>query len=168
MTVGNQETLNSQTVDLSRDFSAINLSDVSEYADNKSCDKSLLFNCLNTSSTTQKSCDQSVSLDSLNASLPVSSTPKAKNRQMDHFQTPELCGKVRHKIDNGFACIKPCTRVVIEKEVAMETEEKSEKVMFHHIGGLKSQIKVLQEMIELPLTQPELFKSYGKYTLKKT
>jgi ATP-dependent 26S proteasome regulatory subunit len=35
------------------------------------------------------------------------------------------------------------------------------KVMFDQIGGLKSQIKTLQEMIQLPLAQPELFQSFG-------
>ena len=29
------------------------------------------------------------------------------------------------------------------------------------IGGLNSQLKEIREIIELPLKQPELFKSYG-------
>ncbi|XP_053317383.1 ribosome biogenesis protein SPATA5 [Spea bombifrons] len=42
-----------------------------------------------------------------------------------------------------------------------EEVEQGNKVTYDMIGGLKSQLKEIRETIELPLKQPELFKSYG-------
>ena len=37
------------------------------------------------------------------------------------------------------------------------------KVTFDSIGGLRKQVKLVREMIELPLKHPEMFTSHGKY-----
>ena len=37
------------------------------------------------------------------------------------------------------------------------------KVTFDSIGGLQKQVKLVHEMIELPLKHPEMFTSHGKY-----
>lgn len=37
------------------------------------------------------------------------------------------------------------------------------KVTFESIGGLQKQVKLVREMIELPLKHPEMFTSHGKY-----
>ena len=37
------------------------------------------------------------------------------------------------------------------------------KVTFDSIGGLKKQVGIVREMIELPLQHPELFTNYGKF-----
>ena len=37
------------------------------------------------------------------------------------------------------------------------------KVTFDSIGGLQKQVKLVREMIELPLKHPEMFTSHGKY-----
>ena len=37
------------------------------------------------------------------------------------------------------------------------------KVAFDSIGGLRKQVKLVREMIELPLKHPEMFTSHGKY-----
>ena len=37
------------------------------------------------------------------------------------------------------------------------------KVTFDSIGGLQKQVKLVREMIELPLKHPEMFTSHGRY-----
>jgi len=44
---------------------------------------------------------------------------------------------------------------------SMVAEEPSSKVTFQDIGGLSDQIRDLRETVELPLTNPELFKRLG-------
>ncbi|XP_059024970.1 ATPase family gene 2 protein homolog A isoform X3 [Mustela lutreola] len=61
-----------------------------------------------------------------------------------------------------FYFISSTTRVNFAKIHAnSEVQEDHFKVTYGMIGGLSSQLKAIREMIELPLKQPELFKSYG-------
>lgn len=46
-----------------------------------------------------------------------------------------------------------------------EEQDNSLKVTYDMIGGLSSELKAIREMIELPLKQPELFKTYGMFAL---
>ncbi|CAG2238046.1 AFG2 [Mytilus edulis] len=64
-------------------------------------------------------------------------------------------------MDEQFAKIASQTRLMILRDEPIEEDDIKDKVTFDWIGGLKSQIKVLREMIQLPLAQPELFKSFG-------
>ncbi|KAI8370560.1 P-loop containing nucleoside triphosphate hydrolase protein [Radiomyces spectabilis] len=41
------------------------------------------------------------------------------------------------------------------------TESSTNKVTYEHIGGLSEQIKIVREMVETPLQNPELFLQYG-------
>lgn len=65
-----------------------------------------------------------------------------------------------------FYYISSTTRVNFRKNRTNSKEQDSQlKVTYDMIGGLSSQLKAIREIIELPLKQPELFKSYGKSPL---
>ncbi|XP_037686527.1 ATPase family protein 2 homolog isoform X2 [Choloepus didactylus] len=61
-----------------------------------------------------------------------------------------------------FYFISSTTRVNFTKIHTNSKEQDNQfKVTYDMIGGLNSQLKAIREIIELPLKQPELFKSYG-------
>lgn len=47
-----------------------------------------------------------------------------------------------------------------------ECKESRRKVTFESIGGLKKQVELVREMIELPLKHPEMFTNYGKLLVR--
>ncbi|XP_023372348.1 spermatogenesis-associated protein 5 [Otolemur garnettii] len=63
---------------------------------------------------------------------------------------------------DAFYYISSTTRVNFTKIRRNSKEQDNQfRVTYDMIGGLNSQLKVIREMIELPLKQPKLFKSYG-------
>ncbi|XP_023596924.1 ATPase family gene 2 protein homolog A isoform X2 [Trichechus manatus latirostris] len=63
---------------------------------------------------------------------------------------------------DNFYFISSTTRVKFAKIRTNSKEQDNQfKVTYDMIGGLNSQLKAIREIIELPLKQPELFKSYG-------
>ncbi|XP_047422415.1 ribosome biogenesis protein SPATA5 isoform X2 [Sciurus carolinensis] len=61
-----------------------------------------------------------------------------------------------------FYFISSTTRINLRKICTNSKEQDNPfKVTYDMIGGLSSQLKAIREIIELPLKQPELFKSYG-------
>nr|KAF6402551.1 spermatogenesis associated 5 [Rousettus aegyptiacus] len=61
-----------------------------------------------------------------------------------------------------FYFISSATRVNFTKTRTNSREQDSQfRVTYDMIGGLSSQLKAIREIIELPLKQPELFRSYG-------
>uniref|UniRef100_A0A8C3X7M4 ATPase family gene 2 protein homolog A n=1 Tax=Catagonus wagneri TaxID=51154 RepID=A0A8C3X7M4_9CETA len=61
-----------------------------------------------------------------------------------------------------FYFISSTTRVNFTKICTKSKDQDNQlKVTYDMIGGLNSQLKEIREIIELPLKQPELFKSYG-------
>ncbi|XP_063459964.1 ATPase family gene 2 protein homolog A isoform X4 [Pan paniscus] len=61
-----------------------------------------------------------------------------------------------------FYFISSTTRVnFTEIDKNSKEQDNQFKVTYDMIGGLSSQLKAIREIIELPLKQPELFKSYG-------
>ncbi|XP_058439949.1 ATPase family gene 2 protein homolog A isoform X2 [Marmota monax] len=61
-----------------------------------------------------------------------------------------------------FYFISSTTRINLTKSCTNSKEQDNPfKVTYDMIGGLSSQLKAIREIIELPLKQPELFKSYG-------
>ncbi|XP_075399956.1 ATPase family gene 2 protein homolog A isoform X1 [Tenrec ecaudatus] len=68
---------------------------------------------------------------------------------------------VKLNTDN-FYFISSTTRVNFTKIRANPKEQGNQlKVTYDMVGGLNNQLKAIREIIELPLKQPELFKSYG-------
>ncbi|XP_069600014.1 ATPase family gene 2 protein homolog A isoform X2 [Ranitomeya imitator] len=60
-----------------------------------------------------------------------------------------------------FYYISPRTRVKCKIPKTQAEEDIKTKVTYDMIGGLQTQLKEIRETIELPLKEPELFKSYG-------
>ncbi|XP_058522866.1 ATPase family gene 2 protein homolog A isoform X2 [Ochotona princeps] len=61
-----------------------------------------------------------------------------------------------------FYFISSTTKINFTKiRTSAEEQDNSLKVTYDMIGGLSNELKAIREMIELPLKQPELFKTYG-------
>ncbi|MDP2925146.1 MAG: CDC48 family AAA ATPase [Nanoarchaeota archaeon] len=54
--------------------------------------------------------------------------------------------------------VTPETKVIVSEDV---TEEKSTGVSYEDIGGLKNEIELVREMVELPMKHPEVFQKLG-------
>ncbi len=67
--------------------------------------------------------------------------------------------KVVDTIPDGIVLIEPNT--LIKMEAKGTKEMKGTRVSYEDIGGLKTQIQRIREMIELPLKYPEVFKRLG-------
>ncbi|XP_038256510.1 ATPase family protein 2 homolog isoform X4 [Dermochelys coriacea] len=123
-------------------------------------------------------------------SSPVTSNAVVIGGEQDYDRTDEFCdeGNVRDLIDGSelirdedsmrllpigktgakcnldtFYFISSRTRVNFTENRTIATEEHDCKpnLTYDMIGGLSSQLQTIRETIELPLKQPELFKSYG-------
>lgn len=66
--------------------------------------------------------------------------------------------KVSGAKPTGFLIIGPQTEIEISKQVG---EEVSQGVCYEDIGGLKSQLAKIRELVELPLKHPEIFSRLG-------
>ncbi|XP_045408275.1 ATPase family protein 2 homolog [Lemur catta] len=63
---------------------------------------------------------------------------------------------------DAFYFISSTTRIrFIKSRTNSKQRDNKFRVTYDMIGGLNSQLKVIREMIEVPLKQPKLFKSYG-------
>jgi ATP-dependent 26S proteasome regulatory subunit len=55
------------------------------------------------------------------------------------------------------------TKIAIVSEVSLNDERATKpKLAYSNIGGLEEQIRIVREMIETPLQNPQLFRKYGK------
>jgi len=58
------------------------------------------------------------------------------------------------------------TKIAIVSEVSLNDERATHsKLAYSNIGGLEEQIRIVREMIETPLQNPQLFRKYGKVHL---
>ncbi|NWU83294.1 SPAT5 protein, partial [Onychorhynchus coronatus] len=63
---------------------------------------------------------------------------------------------------DSFYFISSRTRInFIEPRTSIAEDGDASRVTYDMIGGLSSQLRTIRETVELPLKQPELFKSYG-------
>ncbi|XP_067849528.1 ATPase family gene 2 protein homolog A isoform X3 [Heptranchias perlo] len=79
----------------------------------------------------------------------------------DFILMPDICLKSNR---DTFYHISLLTQIKFLQGQSNDEERKQEcksKVTYDMIGGLASQLKMIRETIELPLKQPQLFKSYG-------
>ncbi len=74
------------------------------------------------------------------------------------FGSRRACFKVESVVPKGPVLIHPGTTLVIGKS---QEEEGGKVLSYEDIGGLKSQLQRIREMIELPLRFPELFQRLG-------
>ncbi|KNC70282.1 hypothetical protein SARC_17197, partial [Sphaeroforma arctica JP610] len=63
---------------------------------------------------------------------------------------------------------QPTTTVTMETDTNLSDDQSNSKdvkpipkIGYNDIGGLRSQLAAIREMIELPLTQPSIFKQFG-------
>lgn len=66
---------------------------------------------------------------------------------------------VRSTVPQGPVVVSRTTHIVMDKPTA--ESEASEEVSYEDIGGLKRELGLMREMIELPLRHPELFDKLG-------
>ncbi len=66
--------------------------------------------------------------------------------------------KVEGTTPQGAVIIEPATHLVIGKT---QEEDSSRKISYEDVGGLKTQLQRIREMIELPLRYPEVFERLG-------
>ena len=62
----------------------------------------------------------------------------------------------------GYVWVGEATEIeLLPQAVEVKEEEKIPEVTYEHIGGLKNEIKLIREMVELPLRHPEVFQRLG-------
>ncbi|XP_010609484.1 ATPase family protein 2 homolog isoform X2 [Fukomys damarensis] len=90
-------------------------------------------------------------------------SPREGNKQLLDEERLLKSAKTGAKCNTDtFYFISSTTRINLRKiHINSKGRENQFKVTYDMIGGLNSQLKAIREMIELPLKQPELFKSYG-------
>uniref|UniRef100_A0A8C5LPG3 AFG2 AAA ATPase homolog A n=1 Tax=Leptobrachium leishanense TaxID=445787 RepID=A0A8C5LPG3_9ANUR len=85
------------------------------------------------------------------------------NRDLDTILSPSHKSQCRGNTDT-FYCLSTQTRILYrDSKPSSKADELKlkNKVTYDWIGGLESQLREIRETIELPLKQPELFKTYG-------
>ncbi|MBI2452359.1 CDC48 family AAA ATPase [Candidatus Pacearchaeota archaeon] len=60
----------------------------------------------------------------------------------------------------GYVIITPSTRIVVAEE-SYSGELKATGVSYEDVGGLKNEIELIREMVELPMKHPEVFQKLG-------
>jgi transitional endoplasmic reticulum ATPase len=68
---------------------------------------------------------------------------------------------ITHTEPSGTVHISEDTRVTVPADVESGAEEASGRVSYEDIGGLDEELDLVREMIELPLSEPELFRHVG-------
>ncbi|XP_041358631.1 ATPase family protein 2 homolog isoform X2 [Gigantopelta aegis] len=137
--------------DLSDSLASLDISSTSEPDDQSDRDVSNL--------------DQSsTSLDN-NCNNPAESsrTPDGKRQEMTNYKTPDV-HKIKSTRSQQRKFYKVCdstTFCVLSLDSSKKFEEKIVQNRLKMLGGLTLQIKMIRDMIELPLTKPDLFRSYG-------
>ncbi len=62
----------------------------------------------------------------------------------------------------GYVYVGEATEIeLLPQAVEVKEEEKIPEVTYEHIGGLKNEIRLIREMVELPLRHPEVFQRLG-------
>ncbi len=74
------------------------------------------------------------------------------------FNLSQLKFKVQKTKPDGFLLVGPNTKIGISTEESIDTEE---GVNYEDVGGLKSQLEKIRELVELPLKHPEIFTQLG-------
>jgi hypothetical protein len=103
--------------------------------------------------------------------LGASTTARAKGSQSppSHSRTPTTAQLDKAKLVSGTRVTLDMTTLTIMRQLPREIDpnvyqmltEDPGAVSFSSVGGLNEQIRELREVIELPLTNPELFKRVG-------
>ncbi|XP_071087410.1 ATPase family gene 2 protein homolog A-like [Haliotis cracherodii] len=105
---------------------------------------------------------------SMNESASTPKTPDSKTSAGEIisprlFQTPVIDRKRKSRKYEKFCKVVSSTKVTIVDASVREDVDvaRDAGVILDDIGGLSEQVKQIREMLQIPLTNPELFKSYG-------
>ncbi len=60
----------------------------------------------------------------------------------------------------GYVIVTPATKIIVS-DVPYSGEFKATGVSYEDIGGLKSEVELIREMVELPMKHPEVFQKLG-------
>ncbi len=60
----------------------------------------------------------------------------------------------------GFCIVTPATKIIISDNV-QSGDARATNVTYEDIGGLKNEIELIREMVELPMKHPEVFQKLG-------
>ncbi|XP_067663980.1 ATPase family gene 2 protein homolog A-like [Haliotis asinina] len=142
--------VNQPDLSLSDSMASLNLSDISF---NESKDES------SQSDTTSSSLNQSLSTPK----TPDSKTSSVEVTSPQAFQTPIIHRHRKSKKCEKFFKVVSCTKVTLLDASAKENVDDTHDAgaVLDDIGGLSEQVKQITEMVQIPLTKPELFESYG-------
>ncbi len=66
---------------------------------------------------------------------------------------------VSKTMPKGYVIVTPSTKIIISDQV--QEESKVPQVSYEDIGGLKNEIELIREMVELPMKHPEVFQKLG-------
>lgn len=138
--------VNQPDLSLSDSMASLNLSDVS-FNESK-----------NESSQSDSTCS------SLNQSVSTPKTPDSKTSAVEVtsprvFQTPVIQRHRKSRKCENFCKVVSSTKVtVVDASVKEDVDvARDAGVMLDDIGGLSEQVKQISEMVQIPLTNPELF-----------
>lgn len=75
--------------------------------------------------------------------------------------------------ESGSTPYKITTRTTIdfklgEKDKSAEAKSDNDDLSYANIGGLREQVKVVREIVEIPLKRPEIFTHFGKHKTVRT
>ncbi|KAM4710502.1 ATPase family gene 2 protein homolog A isoform 2-T2 [Discoglossus pictus] len=159
--------VDSSSLDLSLQLSLLDIEDTQEPAITstpcKPEDCRVSLPSTDTSSEV-KPIDQST--ESLNPETKASHAQSADNDNCSvngRLKSPFLKPGMRSNTDT-FYCISAQTKIMHRDPrttLEMDEDKLKDRVTYNMIGGLSSQLKEIRETIELPLKQPELFRTYG-------
>ncbi|XP_072440291.1 ATPase family gene 2 protein homolog A isoform X3 [Chiloscyllium punctatum] len=166
------------TMDLSRDFSDLTIDDTSVQKNNATPDP-----------LTPPMGSQNISIVTYNSMVDNEKMPELHNDSLcslasnhENIEKSESVQKSENQCDtpveklilmsdnclrssrDTFYQISLLTQVKFMQEQNNDEErmqESNSRVTYDMIGGLDNQLKTIRELIELPLKQPQLFKSYG-------
>ena len=110
--------------------------------------------------------DQSSSSLDNNCNSPAESmrTPDRKKREVTNYKTPDVhrTKSTQSKQRQFYKICADTTFCILSPDSLKKSEEATVENKLDMLGGLTSQIKMIRDMIEIPLTKPDLFSSYGK------
>ena len=61
----------------------------------------------------------------------------------------------------GYVIVTPATKIIVSDAVHSEEDLRSTGISYEDIGGLRTEVESIREMVELPMKHPEVFEKLG-------
>ena len=106
--------------------------------------------------------DHDINYSSRNGDL-LTSTPLKMNNTSESFTVTSSSYSCCTASNCVYYISSSATKLIVTQshESAMKTQRDKETLTYDLVGGLAEQIRVLKEIVELPLKAPDMFKSCG-------